>query len=142
MTKGNKSAPGKPSLAITADDFRLLQEENFRLKALLEQHGISWEEEPIEESRVQLPNDQPVNLSTDQKVALFRRLFRGRTDIYPTRWKAAKGRAGDSPVCGNEWKTGLCNKPKVSATSQSLPGCGINVNEVIVQWGTRFSHRD
>ena len=65
MTKDNKSTPGKTSLAITADDFRLLQEENFRLKALLEQHGISWEEEPVEESRVQLPNDQPVNLSTD-----------------------------------------------------------------------------
>jgi hypothetical protein len=25
-------------------------------------------------------------LSTAEKVALFRRLFRGRTDIYPIRW--------------------------------------------------------
>jgi len=134
MTKDNKFAPGKSSLAIGIDAFRLLQEENLRLKALLKKHGIPWEEdqEPIEESCAP-PLEQPTHLSTDQKVTLFRRLFRGRTDIYPTRWKSAKGRSGYSPVCGNEWKTGLFNKPKVSATSQSLPGCGINVNEVIVQ---------
>jgi len=26
---------------------------------------------------------------------------------------SAKGRSGYSPACGNEWKTGLCNKPKI-----------------------------
>jgi len=114
MTKDIKLALGEHSLAIEADGFRLLQEENFRLKALLKQHGISWEEDegPIEESCLP-PLEKSIHLSTDQKVALFRRLFRGRTDIYPTRWKSAKGRAGYSPACGNEWKTGLCNKPKV-----------------------------
>lgn len=117
MTKDNKFALGKPSLTITADEFRLLQEENFRLKALLKQHGILWEEAegPFEETCAP-PLEQPIQLSTDQKIALFRRLFRGRTDIYPTRWKSAKGRFGYSPVCGNEWKTGLCNKPKVKCS--------------------------
>ncbi len=97
----------------TADQYQKLQEENSRLKALLKQHGISWDEEQINASRVPLTNDLPVYLSTDQKVTLFRRLFRGRVDIYPTRWKSAKGRSGYSPACGNEWKTGLCNKPKI-----------------------------
>lgn len=96
-----------------ADEYRQLQEENSRLKALLKQHGIPWGEEPIEEYRGQSPSDQPVYFSTDQKVALFSRLFRGRADIYPTRWKSAKGRSGYSPACGNEWKAGLCNKPKI-----------------------------
>jgi len=104
---------GETSSPKTADELQKLQEENSRLKALLKQHGISWDKEQIEDSRVQLPNDLPIHFSTDQKVTLFRRLFRGRVDIYPTRWKSAKGRSGYSPACGNEWKTGLCNKPKV-----------------------------
>ena len=39
-----------------------------------------------------------------QKVALFRSLFRGRTDVYPRRFQSRKtGKAGHEPVCGNEW---------------------------------------
>ena len=47
------------------------------------------------------------------KIALFRRLFRGRNDVYPLRWESTKGTAGYSPACGNEWKAGVCHKPKV-----------------------------
>ena len=92
MTKDNKLAPGKPSLAVTTDQFPLLQEENFHLKALLKQHGIPWDEDegPVENSCAP-PLEQPIHLSTDQKVTLFRRLFRGRTDIYPTRWNQQRG---------------------------------------------------
>ena len=113
MENCDKSDMSKTASAKTADEYQQLQEENSRLKALLKQQGISWDEEQIEASRVPLPSDQPIHLSADQKVTLFRRLFRGRVDIYPTRWKSAKGRSGYSPACGNEWKTGLCNKPKI-----------------------------
>jgi superfamily II DNA or RNA helicase len=44
---------------------------------------------------------------------LFRRLFRGREDAYPLRWESAKGTSGYSPACGNEWKPGVCQKPRV-----------------------------
>lgn len=48
-----------------------------------------------------------------EKVRLFMSLFRGRDDVYAKRWEnAAKGTAGYSPACGNEWKPGLCQKPK------------------------------
>lgn len=97
MEKNDKSAMWETSPAKTADELQKLQEENSHLKALLKQHGISWDEDQIEDSRVRLPNDQPIHLSTDQKVTLFRRLFRGRVDIYATRWKSAKGRSGYSP---------------------------------------------
>ena len=113
MEKNDKAAMGETPSPETADEYQQLQEENSRLKALLKQHGISWDEEQMKDSGVQLPNDQPIHPSTDQKVALFRRFFRGRVDIYPIRWKSAKGRSGYSPACGNEWKTGLCNKPKI-----------------------------
>ena len=52
--------------------------------------------------------------STAQKIALFRSLFRGRPDVYPKRFESRRtGIAGYSPVCGNEWVTGICEKPRV-----------------------------
>ncbi len=49
------------------------------------------------------------------KIALFRSLFRGREDVYATRWTNAKtGRSGYAPSCANEWKPGLCGKPAIS----------------------------
>ena len=51
---------------------------------------------------------------TSDKIALFRTLFVGREDVYPRRWEnTAKGRAGYAPVCTNEWKPGVCHKPRV-----------------------------
>ena len=54
-----------------------------------------------------------VVLSPAGKIALFQSLFRGRTDVYPQRWESQKGTSGYSPVCGNEWRPGICGKPKV-----------------------------
>ena len=49
-----------------------------------------------------------------EKIALFRSLFRGRTDVYPVRWENQKAdRAGYSPACANEWVRGVCGKPRV-----------------------------
>jgi hypothetical protein len=49
-----------------------------------------------------------------EKLALFRRLFAGRPDVFPLRWENTKtGRAGYSPACANEWVKGVCAKPKV-----------------------------
>ncbi|WP_232461932.1 TOTE conflict system archaeo-eukaryotic primase domain-containing protein [Burkholderia ubonensis] len=53
-------------------------------------------------------------LSPDQKVQLFRRLFRGRTDVYPLRWESRNsGKSGYAPACANEWRTGICDKPRI-----------------------------
>jgi superfamily II DNA or RNA helicase len=49
----------------------------------------------------------------ERKVQLFERLFRGRPDVFPKRWENAKGRSGWAPCCANEWKPGVCEKPKV-----------------------------
>ncbi|WP_341327724.1 hypothetical protein [Methylotuvimicrobium sp. KM2] len=52
--------------------------------------------------------------SNAEKIRLFRNLFRGREDVYPKRWENSKtGKSGYSPVCGNEWKSGLCEKPRI-----------------------------
>jgi hypothetical protein len=51
--------------------------------------------------------------TTEQKIAIFRRLFRGRTDVYPVRWENKQGKSGYSPACANEWRPGICNKPRI-----------------------------
>ncbi|MGO8912535.1 MAG: TOTE conflict system archaeo-eukaryotic primase domain-containing protein, partial [Bradyrhizobium sp.] len=52
--------------------------------------------------------------STAEKVALFRRLFAGRVDVFPIRWENRKtGKGGYAPACANEWVRGLCGKPQV-----------------------------
>ena len=54
---------------------------------------------------------------TDVKIALYRSLFRGREDVYPRRFESRKtGRAGYSPVCGNEWVQGICEKPRIKCS--------------------------
>ncbi|MDY0074187.1 MAG: hypothetical protein RBR77_16265 [Thauera sp.] len=52
-------------------------------------------------------------LNTDEKVALFRRLFRGRTDVYAIRWESKAGKSGYAPACANEWRPGICEKPRI-----------------------------
>ena len=52
--------------------------------------------------------------SQDEKIALFRSLFRGREDVFPRLWESSKtGKKGYSPVCDNEWAQGTCLKPQV-----------------------------
>ena len=49
-----------------------------------------------------------------EKVALFRSLFRGRTDVYPLRWEnKSSHKSGYAPACSNEWVRGVCEKPRI-----------------------------
>jgi len=50
----------------------------------------------------------------EEKVRLFRTLFRGRDDVYPRRFESLKtGKSGYQPACRNQWIRPLCRKPKV-----------------------------
>jgi hypothetical protein len=75
-----------------SSELAAIQAENARLIALLETHGIEWRLPP---QPVAVTEPVPSRLSTAKKVALFRRLFRGRTDstlrtshILYQRWHA------------------------------------------------------
>lgn len=94
-----------------------LQSENARLSALLDSHDIPWKR-PVEKSPVPLPRQgRSIAFSTDGKVALFRRRFQGRMDVYPIRWESARSdKSGYSPACGNEWKRGVCQKPHIKCS--------------------------
>jgi hypothetical protein len=89
-----------------------LQAENARLIKVLQNHGIEWRLPP---PTVLVTREPEISrLSTAEKVALFRRLFRGRTDVYPIRWEGkTSGKSGYAPACANEWRVGVCEKPRI-----------------------------
>ena len=70
----------------------------------------------------------------EAKIVLFRSLFQGREDVYPRRFESRKtGRAGYSPVCGNEWVRGICEKPRIKCSEcphqRFLP-----VTDDVIRW--------
>jgi hypothetical protein len=90
-----------------------LEAENARLIALLETHGIAWHKAPAPEEPAR-PAPPPLRLPTSEKLALFGRLFRGRPDVFPVRWESkTTGKSGYAPACANEWRPGVCEKPRI-----------------------------
>ncbi len=103
------------------DELRALRAENGRLVALLESHGIEWRAQ----QRPASSPVEPARLSTEERVSLFRRLFRGRTDVYPVRWESkTTGQSGYAPACANEWRAGVCEKPRIK--------CGDCANRLLI----------
>ena len=57
------------------------------------------------------------HLSLEEKVDVFRNLFKGREDVFARRWYSrTSGKSGYQPVCRNEWDRKLCNKKKFKCT--------------------------
>ena len=50
--------------------------------------------------------------SAQEKVVLFRSLFRGREDVFPKLWTSRAGKKDYSPACANEWMSGVCGKTR------------------------------
>ena len=85
------------------EECRQLREEIGCLRRTLTKNGVVQlprGAQPRTEPRLQAP----LNLSTAQKVALFRSLFRGREDVYAVRWESPDGRHGYSPRSERDWK--------------------------------------
>jgi hypothetical protein len=110
------------------EELRQLGEENACLKTLLTWHSIPWEEPPTPEpvSATPEPSQVPSHFTTNDKIALFRRLFRGRENVCPQRRESVKGTSGYSPARGNVWKPGVCHKPRVKCGDCADPALGIN----------------
>lgn len=75
------------------------------------QHSIA-EQTPsfTKELKEGISSESPEN----QKIALFRSLFRGREDVFPRRFESKRtGKSGYQPVCRNEWIRPICRKTKV-----------------------------
>lgn len=94
----------------------ILRKENSEMKALLFEHGLTYVPKTSAQkasivslySPISFP---PVNLGVEQRIELFRSLFRGREDVFARRWynkNTEKG--GYQPVCINEWRRGVCDR--------------------------------
>ncbi|HER45655.1 MAG TPA: restriction endonuclease subunit R [Thermoplasmatales archaeon] len=99
-------------LEETLRECSILRQENERLKKLLNlphDNPLTQETSLDHECPVStVTNDSPAEM----KIALFRRLFKGRKDIYPLRWETKHGKAGYSPACRFEWNRAYCDKPR------------------------------
>ncbi|MBM3787955.1 MAG: hypothetical protein FJW30_26705 [Acidobacteria bacterium] len=81
---------------------RRLEDENRQLRALIAQSVFALPQPP---SVIRLPQGVKTSaLKTEQKIALFRSLFRGREDVYARRWESPDGRSGYSPNTERDWK--------------------------------------
>ncbi|MFQ5644076.1 MAG: DEAD/DEAH box helicase family protein [Thiogranum sp.] len=95
---------------------RKQQEEAESTLISLQEHLASSDDETPHkpEHPAEAPVSTATNLTPDEKIALFLRLFQGRNDVYPKLWQNRKtGKKGYSPACSNEWIRGVCEKPRV-----------------------------
>ena len=70
--------------------------------------------------------------TSKEKIELFLRLFRCRSDVFPRYWENARSKkTGFSPACANEWKRGICLKPKVK--------CGSCTNQAFVPFDSEIA---
>ena len=88
-------------------------------------------------SDVAKPSEKNAGLITrysqnNEKINLFMSLFKGRTDVYAKKWQSKKGLKGYSPVCRNEWRPGICNKPKIKCSVCGNQSYG-TLNESIIE---------
>ena len=94
-----------------------MEEENSMLKSLLSKHGIAYEKAKPEtvvlaqESEKQ--NSAMHSLSLQEKIDLFRSIFKGREDVFAKRWYSdTSKKSGYQPVCEREWNREFCDKRK------------------------------
>lgn len=108
----------------------LIEQEQSRLAGLVRETSASeqrlealrrdlLEMDSVSETRpadVQKPQD-PLTATAEGRITVFRSLFRGRADIYATRFVSTKtGKAGYAPACRNKWVKGICELPRVKCS--------------------------
>ena len=137
---------GVPTSAANSDRLRRLEK---RLAALDEERASISAEIELLRAADELADSDPPSAACEarvgagehvdrqspapSKIGLFRRLFRGRPDVFPLRWENSKtGRSGYSPACANEWRRGVCEKPRVKC-SACLHQAFIGVDDTTIE---------
>ncbi|RHW43474.1 restriction endonuclease subunit R [Neobacillus notoginsengisoli] len=97
---------------LIAENNRLLRENAYLTKQialLLKQPMIR---------RLDLENIELVTKHSpfDNKLKLYKSLFKGRYDLYAKRWIAKDGRSGYSPACSLQWHPEKCKLPTIKCT--------------------------
>ncbi len=109
----NASTPIEQKLAEALAECDRLQEENWQLRNRL---GIPSEKKPGRPTSTPATNGASAissKSSPEEKIKLFRCLFRGRDDVYAVRWEGRNnGKAGYSPAHRRVWGVHHSEQPK------------------------------
>src|ERR1700736_5506312 len=101
-------------LKTVQEECRRLRKENAGLRAML---GINQSppKEPVPQA-VPVPNLSSTSRSgvctPEQKISLFRNLFRGREDVFAIRWEGKGGKSGYSPAGVMDWRAIHAARPE------------------------------
>ena len=103
---------------VLAENSELLAE-NQRLRKLLDIQsripGI------VLGSEIRQPSAFDTKSTNDEKIRLFRTLFRGREDVYAVRWEAKGGKSGYSPAYVKDGRTWFKSKVEAKQKRNFLP---------------------
>ncbi len=115
MQNASVSLDGKLGAAIAAVEARLRELDSERGAAARElAELLARRERAISAGSEEDGEARAASWTPQRKLVLFAGLFRGREEVFPRRWeKPAKGKSGWAPRCENEWKAGVCGKPRV-----------------------------
>jgi hypothetical protein len=98
-----------PKLAEALAECERLQEENRQLRERM------WIPEKETAPLLAASPHPPIAITgkstPDEKVRLFRSLFRGREDVYALRWEGRTGKTGYSPAYRKVWGNPLSKHP-------------------------------
>lgn len=125
MPKINEVPGG--AAARRAELLSAILEEEARLARLAAQHShirtrlgtlrselAALAAEPEIPERPALVAEAVVPRTAAEKVTIFRSLFRGRPDVFPTRFVSKKtGKPGYAPACANKFVRGVCALPAI-----------------------------
>jgi hypothetical protein len=109
----NKADSELPNFEASLVEVRRLREENARLRGLLIEHRIRIPDTStsacgMPPAASATPDAPTIGVGkAEQRIALFRSLFRGRDDVYAIRWENADGRSGYMPKADRDWKSYL-----------------------------------
>ena len=126
----SNSPPPSIGAEIASEEARLAQLDVERSASVARLHDLRITL-ALEEATAGAPDqsgdpDATAALTPREKVRLFRALFRGREDVFPTRFVSRKtGRAGYAPACRNKFVEGVCGLPTIK--------CGECKNQAFVQ---------
>lgn len=104
------------------EKYKLLEAENDKLKIEINLFKTMLYDRQLEMSDSIKPivikeadSNCYITMKSDSKdkIELFKSLFRGRVDICAKKWK---NKSGYSPYCFNDFKSGICSKPKIKCT--------------------------
>ncbi len=98
----------KKELDKALAEIERLKKENEKLKLQIEKPSFG-----VKESSEDVAGSVSIDRSSsnEDKIRLFRSLFKAREDIFAVRWTNRSGRSGYSPACYYEWDPAICKKP-------------------------------